>query len=72
MKINPNPKCRSCTHSNDVFIDGYSGLVGHHYLCRIPQEPLEGYTALDEYYDEFVIDNFYDGHGGCKFYAEES
>lgn len=70
MKINPNPKCRSCVHYNDVFIDGYSGLVGHHYLCIIPRESMEGYTALG-YDDEFVIDDFYNGHRECKFYEED-
>lgn len=71
MKINPNSKCTSCVHFNAVFIDGYSGLVGHHYLCRIPQELMDGYTALGEYYDQFVIDEFYNGHGWCKFYEKQ-
>lgn len=68
MKVNPNPKCSSCTRCDLVTIDGYSGLVGTHFMCSIPWEEMDGYTALGDYYDRFCIDGFKDGRGECKYY----
>ena len=72
LKINPNPQCKSCTHFHFVSIDGYSGLVGMHFLCRIPIEAtIEGYTALYPIYEDAVIDQFFGGIGECDYYQEE-
>jgi hypothetical protein len=70
MKINPNPKCSNCANHREVFIDGLYGckLLGGHDMCILPQEPLEGYTALGTYYDEYCIDGFWSGGGECQFY----
>ena len=70
MKLNPNPKCASCVWHHSVLIDGFSGPVGHHDICVLPDysfKEIEGYTPLAQY-DEYFIDGFMDMHGECKYY----